>query len=204
MAQASPEALRAALNEVFRDPAYAWRATEPAGGWLQEQWLALVAWLAALEATNPGLYRFAVALLVAVLAAILLHSVLVLLRTVRGARTPFGRDTPPVTAAPPRDATWYWREADRLAAAGRHVEAVQAGFVGLARSLADAGAVRYHPARTPAELARDATLPEPEQERLRQLVRQLYAAAFGGAPFGDAEWRHWRASAREGWHVATA
>lgn len=199
--QIPADSLRAVLDSVFRDPAYSWDSPSTGLSWIASRWLALLDWLSGLEGNHPALYRGFIALLVALLVAILAHGAWILIRTVRSAQGHAGAGGPaPELKA--RDAAWYWREADRLAAAQQYAEAAQVAFVALARDLDHRGLLQYRPSQTPAEVARSARLSEEGRGRLRSLVSRLYLAAFGGAPFGAAEWAGWREQAAQDWHAA--
>jgi hypothetical protein len=200
VASVAPDSLRAALDSVFRSPAYDWRSPEVALSWLREQWLALLAWLGSLRDANPLLFRLLIAVLVVVLLAILLHAGWILYRTVQ--RADEGADaTPAPGGMPVRGAAWFSAEADRLARDGRFADAVQAAFVALARRLDELGLLQYHPSKTPAECARDARLVEGDSSRLRLLVSELYRAAFGAGTFGADDYRRWRAEADGAWRA---
>lgn len=199
--QIPADSLRAVLDSVFQDPAYSWDSPSTELSWIADRWLALLAWLSSLEGNHPTLYRVLIAALVALLLLILAHGLWVLARTVRAAQTPAdGRDATPAT--PVRDAAWYWREADRLAAAQHYAEAVQLAFIALARDLDHRGLLQYQPSQTPAEVARSARLSEEGRGRLKSLVSRLYLAAFGGGQFGADEWAGWREQAGREWHAA--
>jgi uncharacterized protein DUF4129 len=197
----TPSALRAALDSVFASPAYRW--TEEPAPWrlLREEWQRLVDWLRAIETANPGAFRIFVAVLVVGLLLVLGHAGWVVWRTVRGA---VAANTPRAPSAPreTRDARWYLGQADRAAAAGRFLEALQLAFIGLALTLDGQGLLRYDPSKTPAECARDARLAPADRERLRELVRALYAHAFGGRPCRDDDYRRWRGVAPGPWRAA--
>lgn len=199
--QIPADSLRAALDSVFRDPAYSWDSPSTELSWIADRWLALLAWLSGLEGTHPTFYRVLIAALVVLLLVILAHGAWTLLRTVRAAQAPAGtgRGAP---EAPVRDAAWYWREADRMAATGEYAEAAQVAFIALARDLDHRGLLQYQPSQTPAEVARSARLSEEGRGRLRSLVSRLYLAAFGGGQFGAAEWAGWREQAVQEWHAA--
>lgn len=195
-----PDSLRAALDSVFRSPAYDWRSQDAAISWIQQRWHALLAWLASLHDVSPLGFKVFVGLAVAALLAIVAHAAWILFQTARRAER--GADQAVAGAAPAfHGADWFRAEADRLAGEGRFAEAVQAAFVALARRLGEKGLLQYHPSKTPAECARDARLADVEQSRLRRLVSELYLAAFGAAPFGADEYRRWRADAEGEWHA---
>ena len=69
---------------------------------------------------------------------------------------------------------------------------MQLAFVGLALTLDAQGLLRYHASKTPAECAREARLTREDRERLRSLVRALYAHVFGGHPLAADDYRRWR------------
>jgi hypothetical protein len=201
--QIPADSLRAVLDSVFRDPAYAWDSPSTELSWVAEHWLALLSWLSGLEGNHPTVYRIFIALLVALLVVILAHGAWILVRTVRGAAPP-SRSDGPATEVQVRDAAWYWREADRLAAAQRYPEAAQVAFIALARDLDRRGLLQYQPSQTPAEVARSARLSDEGRGQLRSLVSRLYLAAFGGGQFGAAEWTGWREQAGQEWHAAAS
>ena len=124
-ADASPDALRAALDSVFAAPAYRWADTPAPLQWLRDWWHRLGDWLEGLRAGNPAAFRIlALALLVA-LVLMLAHGAWIVWRTVRhGAGSERGDARPAVREA--RDAAWYLREADRAAGVGRLREAAAA------------------------------------------------------------------------------
>jgi hypothetical protein len=193
------DSLRAALDAVFRSPAYDW-AAEPRGPELLRQWwLRLHHWLEALRQGHPTLFLAMVVGLIVVLAAILLHGAVIMALTVRAASAP--GDTAAAVATTRRTPAWYRREADALAEAGRYREAMQATFTALALELDQRGAVRFHPGKTPAEYAREARLGPADRESLGGIVRGLYGAVFGGAPVGRDEYLRWRDAGRGGWHA---
>jgi hypothetical protein len=199
--QVPTDSLRAALDSVFRSPLYDWQPDDAAVSAVVRWWRSLIAWIGGLRDASPVLYRVFVAVLVVMLAAVLGHALWVFIRTIRGAAEPEDA-TAPTAAAIRRDAGWYLSSADTLAAEGRFREALQRAFVGLALGLDAQGLVQYQPSRTPAEVAREARLADADRERLRGLVRTLYATAFGGARCGADEYRAWRAQADGEWHAA--
>jgi hypothetical protein len=197
------ERLRAALDTVFAGRAYRW-AREPAPTRLaREWWERLGDWLRGLRADNPLVFRLLILALLLALVLILVHAAWLVWRTVRAARGLEAGDEP---AAPgePRDAEWYGRAADRAAAEGRLVEALQLAFVALALGLERQGLLQYHASKTPAECARDARLAPSDRERLRGLVRTLYLHVFGGQAVGLDDYRLWRAAGAEPWHAPAA
>lgn len=187
------DSLRAALDAVFRSPAYNW-SDEPRGPMLiREWWLRLQQWLEALERGHPTLFVALIIALVVILAGVVAHGMVVMVLTVRGAAAR-DADRAPSPAAR-RGSDWYFREADALAGQGRYAEAMQAAFTGRALELDTRGLVRFDPSKTPAEYVREARLPPPDRDALRSLVSVLYAVVFGGAAFGADDYRRWRAAA---------
>jgi hypothetical protein len=193
------DSLRAALDSVFRSRAYAW-SDEPRGALLlREWWLRLQAWLEALRSGHPSLFTALVIALVLVLAAILVHGIVIMLLTVRGAAA---REIgAPAAVAARRGPGWYFREADLLAEQGRFADAMQAAFVGLALELDGRGILRFDPSKTPGEYVREARLAPGDRDTLRSLVSVLYSVVFGGAPLGADEYRRWRAAGEAEWHA---
>jgi hypothetical protein len=200
-AASPPGVFRAALDSVFAGPAYRWADTPYPIRLMREWWSALGDWLAALRTDNPAAFRLLVFALLIALALLLAHGAWVVWRTVRHASVADDQ-APRAEPADARDAAWYFREADRAAAAGRMAAALQLGFVGLALTLDGQGLLRYHASKTPAEVAREARLAREDRDRLRGLVRTLYAHVFGGAPFGPDDYRRWRSAVGEPWHAS--
>ena len=195
-----PDSLRAVLDSVFAAPAYRWGEEPAPARLLREWWQRLLDWLSALQASNPGAFRLFVLVLLLGLLLILGHAAWVVWRTVRGGTAAVGgRAATRVVEA--RDAGWYLAQADRAAAGGRMLEALQLAFLGLALTLDGEGLLRYHPSKTPAECAREARLAPADRERLRELVRVLYACIFGGTPCGPDDYRRWREAAPGPWHA---
>jgi hypothetical protein len=199
----SADSLRAVLDTVFAAPAYDWVEQQHPFGWIERSWFALVDFLERLRVSNPLVFRIGLAVLVLMLLAVLAHASWILLKTMRHAVASEVRGTAERSSAR-RDADWFDREADRLAAAGRYVDALQAAFTALALRLEQQGAVRFDPSRTPREYARDARLEPGDRRRLQGLVATLYRHAFGGEPLEGDGYRRWRATAAEAWHGAAA
>jgi hypothetical protein len=197
---ASPEALRAALDSVFASPAYRWAETPSPIRLLREWWDRLGDWLDGLRVGNPAAFRLLVLALLVALVLVLAHGAWVVWQTVRSGARPED-DAPRAAARAPRDGAWYLREADRAAAAGRMGDALQLAFVGLALTLDSQGLLHYHASKTPAECVREARLAGADRERLRDLVRALYAHVFGGQPCGQDEYRRWRDDIGRPWHA---
>jgi uncharacterized protein DUF4129 len=197
----STAALRAVLDSVFVAPAYRWAEDPPLLRMLREWWHRLTGWVEAFRFGNPMVFRFFVFALLVLLVLVLAHGVWTVWQTVRGAAGAEAAE-PSTERREPRDAAWYFAEADRVAGHGRTAEALQLAFVGLALTLDAQGLLRYHASKTPAECAREARLGGGDRERLRALVRALYAHAFGGWPLGLEDYRRWREDMARPWHAA--
>jgi Domain of unknown function (DUF4129) len=191
---------RAALDSVFATDPYQWSPPPPLLQLLKDWWTLLIAWLEGLRTDNPLLFRvFFVAILI-VWLAIFTHAAWLVWHTVRGAARS-ERISIPAAEGEPRDADWYSREADRVAQEGRFAEALQLAFVAIALTLETAGLLKYQPSKTPAECAREARLGAVDRDRLRGLVRTLYAGAFGGRTLGADDYHRWRELGAGPWHA---
>ena len=189
--QAAADSLRAALDSVFAGRDYRWVVKRQSVGLLR-QWLdALQLWLADLRDAHPLGFGVFEAALVIVVIAIFVHAGWVLARTVRSSGGEAGGALPTVSGTR-RDQAWYRREADRLAAEGRFVEAVQADFLALVLALDASRLLRFHPSKTPAEYAEEARLDRGARTEFRELVRNLYGYAFARWPCGADEFVEWR------------
>jgi hypothetical protein len=195
-----PRELREALDSVFTTPSYRWADEPDALRLIREWWHRLGDWLEGVRAANPDVFRLLVLALLLTLLLILAHAAWVIWQTARAAgqaAEPEAREAREVL-----DASWYSRAADRAAADGRLTEAIQLAIVALALSLHAERIVEYHASKTPAEYAREARLADADRERLRALVRALYAHVFGGRPLGPEEYRRWRAGGSPPWHAS--
>jgi uncharacterized protein DUF4129 len=184
------DSLRAVLDSVFAGPDYRW-VERPGPLAFLADWLAgLQRWLLAVRETHPLGFRLLLAALVILLVVILVHVGWILFHTVR-ASGPVG----PGQGEPAlrRDRAWYRREADRLAAAGCYVEAMQADFLALVLALDAFELLRFHPGKTPAEYSRESRLAPGAREEFRELVHTLYGYAFARWPCGAGEFASWRA-----------
>jgi hypothetical protein len=191
---------RAALDSVFATDPYQWSPPPPLLQLLKDWWGLLVDWLQGLRTDNPLLFRVFLVAILAVWVAIFVHAAWLVWLTVRGA----ARAERASIAAPQgerRDGDWYSRAADRAAEEGRFAEALQLAFVALALGLDAGGLLKYQPSKTPAECAREARLSADDRDRLRGLVRTLYAGAFGGRPLGLDDYRRWRVLGAGPWHA---
>ena len=194
------ERYRAALDSVFARDAYQWSPPPPLLQLLKDWWGWLVSALEGLRADNPLLFRIFLVALLAAWVGIFVHAAWLVRLTVRGAAR---SERAPVPAAQGerRDAEWYSRAADRAAEDGRFAEALQLAFVAIALTLEAGGLLKYQPSKTPAECAREARLGAADRDRLRGLVRTLYAGAFGGRTLGAEDYRRWRELGAGPWHA---
>jgi hypothetical protein len=184
------EGLRAALDSVFAGPAYRWEAPRDPLAFLRQWWNALLNWLDQLREANPALFQLLFWGMVLALAALLAHAGWLLWRTVRREPTPEGGGP---ADGPVRDAAWYRNEADRLAAAGRLLEAMQADLLALLLELDARRLLRFHPGKTPQEHVAEAALAAPDRAELRALVWALYRHAFAREPLSREAADAWRA-----------
>jgi hypothetical protein len=191
---------REVLDSVFASPLYRWVDEPEVRRLLREWWHRLGDWLIGLRAANPTAFRLLLLALLLSLLLILAHAVYVIWTTARSA----GRTAEPAPreAREVRDVDWYSHAADRAAAEGRLLDALQLAFVALALTLHGQRIVDYHASKTPAEYAREARLADADRERLGALVRTLYAHVFGGRPLGPEEYRRWREAGSPPWHAA--
>jgi hypothetical protein len=187
------DSLRAVLDSVFAGPDYRW-VERPGPFSTPRRWFgALMNWLAGFQEAHPAGFRLLMLGLLLGVLAIFAHAAWVFFRAVRGGQRVAG--ALPLASGERRDRAWYRREADRLAAAGRYAEAVQADFLALVLALDGLSLLRFHPSKTPAEYGREARLPEGAREEFRGLVGALYGYAFARRPCGAADFAEWRARA---------
>jgi hypothetical protein len=194
------ERYRAVLDSVFATDPYQWSPPPPLLQLLTDWWGWLIAWLQGLRADNPLLFRIFLVVILALWLAIFVHAAWLVWLTVRGAARS-ERAVSAAAAGERRDADWFSRAADRAAEAGRFAEALQLAFVALALTLDAGGLLQYQPSKTPAECAREARLSAADRDRLRGLVRTLYAGAFGGRALGLDDYRRWRELGAGPWHA---
>lgn len=192
---------RAALDSVFATDPYQWSPPPPLLQLLKDWWGWLVEWLQGLRTDNPLLFRVFLVAILFVWVAIFVHAAWLVWHTVRGAARS-ERALGPAAAGERRDADWYSRAADRAAEQGRFAEALQLAFVALALTLEAGGLLKYQPSKTPAECAREARLSATDRDRLRGLVRTLYAGAFGGRALGLEDYQQWRDLGAGPWNAA--
>jgi hypothetical protein len=184
--EAKADSLRRVLDSVFAGPSYQWIERRDFWAPVRRLWLNLLEWLAQLEGSSPGAFLVLRWALIAALVAIFVHAAWIVWQMVRGATAPVPS---PAAAPPPRGATWYRGEADRLARAGRYREAIQADFTALILALDSRRLLRFHPSKTPGEYVAERT-------ELGSVVRALYAYLFARVPCGPAEFDAWRSLTR--------
>lgn len=186
------DSLRAVLDSVFAAPAYHWvRRPDPFAA-LVRRWAEFLAWLQQVHDAHPLAYRLLLAGCVIVLLAIMARSTWALVRTIGSESRQPASDA---ANGDRRDEAWYRRDADRLAAEGRFVDAIQTDFVALLLALDARHAVHFEPSRTPAEYLRDARLGADSRQAFADLVNRLYGYAFARLPCGPREYAEWRARA---------
>ncbi len=188
------DSLRTVLDSVFAAPHYQWVERPHPLEFVVRWWGLLIEWLGRLQERHPDLFWLLFWAMIAVLVAIFLHGVWIMARTLRAAAAPSGADSSG-PGPEPRGATWYRREAMRLAGEGRYPEAMQADFLALVLELDQRALLRFHPSKTPNEYTREARLAEPALEAFRDLVRALYGYAFARVPCGPEEFALWRSRA---------
>lgn len=195
------DSLRRVLDRVFEDAAFHWVERPNPLAFLERWWSWATSWLTQVRETQPQLFEVIVWVLVLALLAIVLHAALVVWRTVRGGVG--APDAGPVAAAlPRRESRALWLAAERAATAGQFRGALGLAFDALVLEFDDRGVVRYHPAKTPAEYAREARLSGADTARLHRLVMALYRVDFAGEPCDGPTYVNWRDEARQQWHAA--
>ncbi|MGE0352059.1 MAG: DUF4129 domain-containing protein [Gemmatimonadales bacterium] len=197
------DSLRAVLDSVFAGHAYDWAPRAPSAiGWMGDLWRRLVEWLEAFRTQSPTAFNWFYAGMILLLAAILVHGLVVLVRTMRAAHAPMGGSA--TVAAAVHDEAWYRRLAADLARSGRFPEAMLASFQAEVLALDRQRIVSFHPAKTPREYAREARLPPADRSAFEGLVRALYRYAFAAEPCDAAAYADWLQGLRRGWHAGPA
>ncbi len=190
-----PDSLRAVLDRVFAGSAYEWVEPKHPLAFLSRWWLEFLRWLSGLEQSQPLVYWAMIWILTTILAAIVVHAVWVMARTLQAAAAPAragaGAASPEI-----RGAAWYRREARRLAAEGRYIEAMQADFLGLVLELDQRGSLKFHPSKTPYEYSVEVQGGEGVRTAFGALTRSLYRYAFARAPCGPDDFAHWQDATR--------
>jgi hypothetical protein len=196
----SAERYRAVLDSVFATEPYQWAPPPALLKLLGDWWGRLITWLDGLRTDNPLLFRVFLVAILLIWVVIFAHAAWLVWQTIRGAARS-ERAPAPTLSGEPRDADWYSRAADRAAEDGRLAEALQLAFVAIAMTLDAQGCLKYHPSKTPAECAREARVSVADRDRLRALVRTLYASVFGGRAIGIEDYRRWREAGAGPWHA---
>jgi hypothetical protein len=196
-----PDSLRRALDEVFARPEYRWAESRVVLRWLGSLWLSFIDWLSVLQRTHPAQYAVFLALAVLLLVGILVHFGYVALRIIRPTFRTGGARAP----ADPRldDGRSHLARARELAAAGQYAEALAQRFLALLVQLEVRQAVKFHPAKTPAEYIGEARLDAEGRAGLSALVARLYGHLFGAVPCDATAYMEFGAlSEQVGKHVA--
>jgi hypothetical protein len=188
---APADSLRAVLDSVFAAPGYRWVERPNPLAFLSRWWRRLADWLQGAQERHPEVFWVFFWGLVAVLALVLLHAAWVMVQTIRAASAPAAIDAH-ASARDVHGASWYRREALRLAAEGHYPEAMQADFLALVLELDARSVVKFHPSKTPNEYTGEAGLRGESRESFRALVRTLYGYAFARVPCGPEEFAEWR------------
>lgn len=195
------DSLQAAVERVLADPAYQW--VERADPWrlLKVGFLALQRELTELFVRYPWAERVLVLSMLVLLGLIVLHAAWILFTTMRtaGAALPM-----PTEAVGGRSAAWYRDEADRLAAAGRYPEAMQADFLALVVTLDAEAQLRFHPSKTPAEYVSELPWQDGRREAFQGLVQTLYGYAFARWPCSGEQFLQWRDQVTPARYVAVS
>ena len=199
-AEVAPEVYRAVLDSVFAAKPYEWAPRSALLRLLSDWWEWLIRWADGLKTQNPILFRIFLVTILLAWVAIFAHAAWLVWLTLRGAARA-DNSVPLPVAGERHGAEWYSRAADRAAAEGRLAEALQLAFVALALTLEGQGLLQYHPSKTPAECALEARLAGSDRERLRDLVRSLYAYAFGGRSIAPDDYQRWREGGAGPWHA---
>ncbi|HZM27240.1 MAG TPA: hypothetical protein VFB89_07775, partial [Gemmatimonadales bacterium] len=128
--QLPTDSLRAVLDSVFAEPAYAWVDEPQPLAFVRDWWGRLADWITATRSLHPLLFQLLVFALAAVLVAILVHAGYVFQQTIKAAA---GRESKTMlqSAQVRRDAAWYLAAADQAAAAGRYGDALRLAFEAL-------------------------------------------------------------------------
>ena len=195
MVQAVPaDSLRRAVAEVFARPAYRWTTGRSPFEWVVEQVQRFLDWLGRAEASHPAAFKVLLVVLIAMLLAVLVHMGYVVWRITRPtAHTP--GHIPGGTGLLVEDARAHRDRAERLARAGRYVEALAHRFIALLLELDRDEALKFHPSKTPAEYVGEARLDAAGRASLDQLVARLYGHLFGAASCDERTYREFASQA---------
>lgn len=192
--QAIPrDSLARVVEDVLSAPAYDWDQRRSAADWLRSLLGWLIGWLDRFASDHPvGFIVFMLAL-TALLLALLVHMAWLLHRALNPSR----RAAPlaPHSDTAVRTAAWHLGEARRAAQEGRFRDALAHRFLALVLDLDRRREVQAHPAKTPAEYAREARMPPERRRALERLVVVLYQHLYGGRPADPDDWRRFDGAA---------
>ena len=192
--QAIPrDSVQRAVHEVFARPEYEW-VEMVRRHWLRDIWWGLRDWLARFSAQHPAGARLLFWGALLLLIVFLLHLGLTVWRIYRATVAP-PRAEAPGAARGLEDAPRHLARAEALAQAGHYTEALAHRFIALVLELDRRRALVFHPAKTPAEYAREARLGDAGRASLAELVGRLYRHVFGAEPVDEAEYRDFGATA---------
>jgi hypothetical protein len=175
-----PDSVRAVLDSVLAQPAYAWHQRPNPLAFLRQWFAALSEWLDRLYQRHPVGFGVLLTVLTVVLIALLTHLGYLIWRALRA--RPLAPGTGLAAAGPLRDEAHYLAEFRRLLAEGRYAEAMAERFTALVLALGRRAALRPDHSKTPAEYAAEARLDPDGRSALAALVDQLYRRLFGGEP----------------------
>jgi hypothetical protein len=187
------DSVRRAVHEVFARPEYDW-VEMVRRHWLRDLWWGLRDWLARLSTQHPTGARLLFWGALVLLIALLFHIGLTVWRIYRATVAP-ARAPAPGGARGLDDASGHLARADALARAGHYSEALAHRFIALVLELDRRQALVFHPAKTPAEYAREARLGDSGRASLAELVGRLYRHVFGAEPVDAAGYRDFGATA---------
>jgi len=163
---------------VFAAPEYQWeeqpKRLERLWSWLE----GLIEALFSLKEQHPAAYYAVLALLAAVLLLVLSHIAYVLWRILRPQIRLTGAAAP--ASGKVRGPDWYIEQARQATEKGSFGEALGLRFRALLLRLDRAGAVSFHPSKTPAEYLIEVKLDQSGVMVLSDLVGTLYRHLFGG------------------------
>jgi hypothetical protein len=193
--QAIPaDSLRRAVAEVFARPAYRWASGRSPFEWVVEQIHRFLDWLGRAEAGHPAAFKVLLVVLIVALLAVLVHMGYVVWRITRPTAHTSGQG-PRATGLQLEDARAHRERAERLARAGRYVEALAHRFLAMLLELDRDEALKFHPSKTPAEYVGEARLDAAGRASLDQLVARLYGHLFGAAPCDERTYREFASQA---------
>jgi len=188
-----PDSVRRAVTEVFARSEYRWATGRNLAQWLLEEISRLLDGLGQAQRHHPAVFSALLGVLIVALLAMLMHMGYVVWRVTRPTvRTPGASGASGLHL---EDGRAHRERADQLAAAGRYVEALAHRFVALVLELDRRDALKFHPAKTPAEYAREARLDGSGRASLSELVARLYAHVFGAVPCDERGYREFAAQA---------